>query len=134
MSESSQKFRPVVRSLRPVREVLVIEPVQQHHGRQSILLPPGTQCSIGSSKACTLTVRAQGILPQHCLIVSGPNSTILKQFGEQTWLNDRPVKEPLELMEDDRLAVGPAEFRLRMAAAEEIENSLPMGDEGDSSP
>ena len=132
MSESSPNYRPAVRSFRPVRDVLVIEPVQQHHGRDAILLPPGSQCSIGSSKACTLTVRAQGILPQHCLIVSGPNSTILKEFDEQTWLNDRPVREPLELMENDRLAVGPAEFRIRMANAEEIENSLPLDDEGDS--
>ncbi|MFP6765424.1 MAG: FHA domain-containing protein, partial [Planctomycetaceae bacterium] len=131
MSESSRNYCPPVRSL---REVLVIEPVQQHHGQDSILLAPGTHCLIGSSRACTLTIQAQGILPQHCRIVSGPNSTILKEFEGQTWLNDRPVSEPLELMENDRLAIGPAEFRLRMARAEEIEDSIPMRDSRFSSP
>jgi hypothetical protein len=128
MAATFQNTRSLIRSVRAVREILVVEPVQQHHGRHAILLPPGTQCSIGSSRACTLTVSAQAILPQHCLIVSGPNSTILKEFGESTWLNDRPVREPIELMDNDRLAVGPAEFRIRAAHPEEIESAMPLED------
>ena len=121
MSEQFETHGNTVRSIRPVRQVLVIEPVQQHHGLEAILLLPGTQCTIGSSRACTLTIRAQAILPQHCLIVSGANSTLLKEWGDSTWLNDRPVRESIELMENDRLAVGPIEFRIRQAHAEEIE-------------
>lgn len=121
MSEQFENHGNAVRSIRPVRQVLVIEPVQQHHGLQAILLLPGTQCTIGSSRACTLTVRAQAILPQHCLIVSGANSTLLKEWGDSTWLNDRPIRESIELMENDRLAIGPTEFRIRQANAEEVD-------------
>ena len=132
MSEQFEIHGNTVRSIRPVRQVLVIEPVQQHHGLQAILLLPGTQCTIGSSRACTLTIRAQAILPQHCLIVSGANSTLLKEWGDSTWLNDRPVRESMELMENDRLAVGPIEFRIRQAHAEEIEAAFSNNSDGDS--
>lgn len=40
MADSMQNSRSIIRSVRPVREILVIEPVQQHHGRHAILLPP----------------------------------------------------------------------------------------------
>ncbi len=124
MADQFANSGSLVRSVRPVRDVLIIEPMQQHLGLSSILLLPGTQCTIGSSRACTLTVRTQGILPQHCLIVSGPNSTTLKEFGDSTWLNDRPVREIIELTERDRLAIGPAEFRLRLASPEEIDQAI----------
>jgi len=84
MAEQFQTPQDVVRSIRPVREVLVIEPVQQHLGLQAILLLPGTQCTIGSSRACTLAIRAQSVDPQHVLIASGPQSTILKEYGAST--------------------------------------------------
>jgi hypothetical protein len=130
MSEQFETHGNTVRSIRPVRQVLVIEPVQQHHGLEAILLLPGTQCTIGSSRACTLTVRAQAILPQHCLIVSGANSTLLKEWGDSTWLNDRPIRESMELMENDRLAIGPTEFRIRQAHAAEVDAAfLGHGDE-----
>lgn len=126
MTQPSVPQLPVPKSIPPVRQILVVEPVQQHLGLHAVLLPPGTQCTIGSSRACTLTVRAQGILPQHCLIVSEANRTVLKEFGEHTWLNDRPLKSPTELMENDRIAIGPAEFRVRPARIEELESALPM--------
>ena len=132
MSGQFETHGHTVRSIRPVRQVLVIEPVQQHHGLQAILLLPGTQCTIGSSRACTLTVRAQAILPQHCLIVSGANSTLLKEWGDSTWLNDRPVRESMELMENDRLAIGPTEFRIRQAHAEEIDAAFSGNEGGDA--
>ena len=128
MTQSLSPQLPVVKSIPPLRAILVIEPMQQHLGLQAVLLPVGTQCSIGSSRACTLTVRAQGIFPQHCLIVSGPNSTILKEFSESTWLNDRPIRSPIELIENDRLAIGPTEFRVRLARPEEIESAVPLVD------
>ena len=128
MANSASRSRSIIRSVRPMREILVVEPVQQHHGRHAILLPPGTQCSIGASRACTLTVSAQAILPQHCLIVASPNSTILQEFGESTWLNEHPVREPIEIMDGDRLAVGPAEFRIRAAHPEQIETAIPLHD------
>ncbi|MFT5092989.1 MAG: chromosome segregation ATPase, partial [Porticoccaceae bacterium] len=132
MSEQIETHGNTVRSIRPVRQVLVIEPVQQHHGLHAILLLPGTQCTIGSSRACTLTVRAQAILPQHCLIVSGANSTLLKEWGDSTWLNDRPVRESMELMENDRLAIGPTEFRIRQANAEEVDAAFSNNGDDDS--
>jgi hypothetical protein len=132
MSEQIETHGNTVRSIRPVRQVLVIEPVQQHHGLQAILLLPGTQCTIGSSRACTLTVRAQAILPQHCLIMSGANSTLLKEWGDSTWLNDRPVRESMELMENDCLAIGPTEFRIRQAHAEEIDAAFSNNGDDDS--
>lgn len=132
MTEQFETHGNSVRSIRPVRQVLVIEPVQQHHGLQAILLLPGTQCTIGSSRASTLTVRAQAILPQHCLIVSGANSTLLKEWGDSTWLNDRPVRESMELMENDRLAIGPTEFRIRQAQAEEIDAAFSNSGDDDS--
>lgn len=132
MTQPSVPQLPVPKSIPPVRQILVVEPVQQHLGLHAVLLPPGSQCTIGSSKACTLTVRAQGVLPQHVLIVSEANRTVLKEFGEHTWLNDRPLKAAIELMENDRIAIGPAEFRVRPARIEELESALPIDQLGTS--
>ncbi len=121
---SSSPLLPAVKSLPPARRVLVIEPVQQHLGLHAVSLPPGNQCSIGSARSCTLQVRASGIQAQHCLIVSGPNNTVLREWSDATWLNDRPVRQPVELIENDRLAVGPFEFRMRPARPEEVEAAL----------
>ena len=132
MSEQFENHGNAVQSIRPVRQVLVIEPIQQHHGLQAILLLPGTQCTIGSSRVCTLTVRAQANLPRHCLIVSGANSTLLKEWGDSTWLNDRPIRESIELMENDRLAIGPTEFRIRQTNAEAVNAAFSNDGNNDS--
>ena len=46
MADQFANSGSLVRSVRPVRDVLIIEPMQQHLGLSSILLLPGTQCTI----------------------------------------------------------------------------------------
>lgn len=79
---------------------------------------------IGSGPEATLRLANEGIKPQHCLLIVGPTSAIVKSWDSRTWINDGPVKEAT-LRPNDRLTIGPWTFRFRAATADELLQFVP---------
>ena len=71
----------------------------------------GVKCSIGSDSQCTLRLRAAGVSPFHCLIVRGPERTIVRRWSEDTRLNGEPFTAAM-LHVGDHLTVGSVEFEV----------------------
>ncbi len=69
------------------------------------------KCTIGAANDCTLRLRADGVAPLHCLILRGPNGTVIRRWAEDTRLNDRNFSDaPLAI--GDRLGIGPVELEV----------------------
>src|SRR3954452_12340406 len=64
---------------------------------------------VGSSRHCTLRLRAGGIAPWHCLILRGSDHTVVRRFNADTRLNDAAFTDA-PLHAGDRLAIGPIEL------------------------
>lgn len=73
------------------------------------------KCTIGSGPRCTLRLRARGVRPLHCLIVSGNRATMIRRWAPDTLLNGRTFTDA-ELVPGDRLSVGPIEFSVVQTA------------------
>jgi hypothetical protein len=59
--------------------------------------------------------------PVHCVLdVTEKQVRLAEWKPEATWLNERLVLEPCVLVAGDRIAVGPFDFRLRPATADEL--------------
>jgi hypothetical protein len=71
----------------------------------------GVKCSIGSDSQCTLRLRAAGVSPFHCLIVRGPERTIVRRWSDDTRLNGEPFTAAM-LHVGDHLTVGSVEFEV----------------------
>jgi hypothetical protein len=71
----------------------------------------GVKCSIGSDSQCTLRLRAAGVAPMHCLVIRGPERTIVRRWADETRLNGQPFTTAL-LGIGDRLAIGSVEFEV----------------------
>ncbi len=69
------------------------------------------KCTIGSSSNCTLRLNARGVHPLHCLIVRGPNATVIRSSAIDTRLNGRSFTDA-NLNFGDRLMIGPIEFEV----------------------
>ena len=109
-------------SLRLPRDLLVLQPLQGHLDVEPVLLAPGLQCVIGSAEGCTLRLTKSTLVrPQHCTIeITGRQPVLTHWVPETTWLNDRLVREPSELVPGDRIAIGPFDFQVRSASADEL--------------
>lgn len=96
--------------------------MQGHLDLEPVLLVPGLRCSIGSAEGCAVRLtKSELVQPEHCVIeVSGRQTKLTAWISETTWLNDRLVTEPRELIPGDRVSLGPFDFRLRLASAEEL--------------
>ena len=105
----------------------VVEPVQKHLGLQSVLVIPQSECTIGSGKDCQMRLNTPGVLERHCVIVSTGSALILREWEGIVWLNGRVVKESTNLLPTDLIAIGPAEFRLRLANNSDLESFAPGG-------
>jgi len=70
-----------------------------------------TKCSIGSSPQCTLRLRCPRFRPVHCLILRGPNATVVRSWAPETLLNGRRFSDAM-LSPGDRLGVGPLELEV----------------------
>ena len=103
---------------------LVLEPAEWLTGLDTILLTPG-RYTIGSDSDSTIVLNSGGVRPRHCLIVVGPKRTVLKAWDTFTWLNEAPVDESV-LKPGDRLAIGPVEFIVRRATADDLIGSLAL--------
>jgi len=96
--------------------------MQGHLDLEPLLLVPGLRCVIGSAEGCTVHLTNSDLVqPEHCVIEVTARQTLLTAWAsETTWLNDRLVIEPRELIPGDRVSLGPFDFRLRPASAEEL--------------
>ena len=108
--------------LRVSRDVLVLQPMHGHLDLEPMLLQPGLRCSIGSAEHCVMRLPTSTIVhAEHCVIEVVGRKTLLTQWADEaTWLNDRVVTEPRELVPGDRVAVGPFDFRVRSASPDEL--------------
>ena len=69
------------------------------------------KCIIGSGPQCTLRLHNPRFQPVHCLILRGPNATVVRCWGRETLLNGRPFGDA-PLATGDRLRVGPIELEV----------------------
>ena len=109
-------------SLRLPKDLLVLQPMQGHLDLEPVLLVPGLRCAIGSAEGCAVRLTKSDLVqPEHCVIEIVRRKTMLTEWAaETTWLNDRLVIEPRELIPGDRVSLGPFDFRVRLASAEEL--------------
>ena len=114
LAESKQLLLP--------RDVLVLQPMHGHLDLDPMLLTSGTRCTIGTAEHCTARLtHATLVEDEHCVIeVIGRKTMLTSWTHEATWLNDRLVTEPRELISGDRVAIGPFDFRLRFASTNEL--------------
>ncbi len=68
----------------------------------------GQDILIGRAPECTISIDSLAIEPQHAYIFGHNGNFILEPIGEHTpvLLNDDPVSGPVELCENDRIAIG----------------------------
>ena len=69
------------------------------------------KCTIGSGPRCTLRLRARGVAPLHCLILRGPDRTVIRCWSPGTRLNGQLFTDA-ELTPGDHLGVGPIELEV----------------------
>jgi hypothetical protein len=63
------------------------------------------KCTIGSAEQCTLRLRSRSVGRVHCLIVRGPNGTLVRRWSSDTRLNGSLFTDAL-LTPGDRLSIG----------------------------
>src|SRR5580704_17618338 len=93
---------------------LSLQPVRSGGGVESLWFGPGRHV-IGSSTDCSHNLRTAGVQPRHCEIRLEAGHATLRALDFRTWLNNGPVRQA-ELRSDDRLIVGPLEFRVHVDA------------------
>ncbi len=110
------------KQLRISRDILVLQPMHGHLGLDPMLLVAGVRCTIGTAEHCTARLTHAALVEEeHCVIeVIGRKTMLTRWAHEATWLNDRLVSEPRELIDGDRVAIGPFDFRLRFASNAEL--------------
>ena len=69
------------------------------------------KCTIGSGPRCTLRLRARGVRPLHCLILRGPEATVIRRYSADTRVNGRAFTDA-PLTAGDRLSIGPIELEV----------------------
>lgn len=104
------------------KDILVLQTMQGHLELEPVLLLPGLRCVIGSAEQCAVRLTQSSIVQaEHCVVeVIGRRTILTNWTPEATWLNDRLVTESHELFPSDRIAIGPFDFRLRTASADEM--------------
>lgn len=110
------------KQLRLPQDTLVLQPMHGHLDLAPMLLLAGVRCTIGTADHCTARLgHAALVEEEHCVIEVIGRKTMLTHWAhEATWLNDRLVTEPRELIAGDRVAIGPFDFRLRFASNAEL--------------
>ncbi len=101
---------------------MVLQPMQGHLDLEPVLLAPGLRCVIGSAEKCAVRLENSALVqPKHCTVeVVGRQTMLTDWMPEVTWLNDRLITESCELVSGDRISVGPFDFRVRTASADEL--------------
>ena len=69
------------------------------------------KCTIGSAGYCTLRIHGVEIEPVQCVVLHGPQKSIIRRWAGSTLLNDRSFDDA-PLKAGDRLAFGSVEFQV----------------------
>jgi predicted component of type VI protein secretion system len=86
-------------------------------GRHSgTVIPIRRRFLIGGDGVCNLRSRSRKISSWHCALVCRDEKLLVRDLNSDTgtFVNDRPVKEQVELHDDDRLRVGSLRFIVRL--------------------
>src|SRR5437764_1384362 len=77
-----------------------------------------SQFVIGRDPQCHLRPASPHISKRHCAQLQREEHVYLRDFGSTngSFVNDEPVKGEVELHNDDRLKIGPLEFKVRIEA------------------
>jgi len=75
-----------------------------------------SQFVIGRDPQCHLRPASPMISKRHCALVQRENKVFIQDFGSTngTSVNDQPVKDEIELHNNDRLKIGPLHFEVRI--------------------
>jgi pSer/pThr/pTyr-binding forkhead associated (FHA) protein len=85
------------------------------------------QFLIGRDPQCNLRPASALISKRHCALLVKGDKIFLRDFGSTngTFVNEKPVKDEVELKNDDVLKVGPLSFSVRMEATPAINRPTP---------
>jgi predicted component of type VI protein secretion system len=74
----------------------------------------GAQFLIGREEGCQLRPASPAISKKHCAVLVRDGRVFVEDYGSTngTFLNDEPVVGEVEVAPDDRLRVGPLDFRI----------------------
>ncbi|MCX7428357.1 MAG: hypothetical protein NTW96_22345 [Planctomycetia bacterium] len=87
------------------------------HGRDGqIVRLQSHKCTVGSGQSCTLRLATRGVQPLHCLILRGPNATIVRRWSPDTRLNGHAFSDA-PLSAGDCLSIGPIELEVLQTTA-----------------
>ena len=103
-------YRPSLTDSKAVAGDLVFRIRNASRKGQTLRLT-SAKCTIGSGSHCTLRLRAPGLAAVHCLVVRGPNATVVRRWAADTRLNDRPFNDAV-LSPGDRLSIGPIDLEV----------------------
>ncbi len=81
-------------------------------GKQTTVRITQAKCSLGSSPNCTIRLRDEQVQPLHCIILRGPDRTVVHNLAENTRLNGQKFRDA-EFNADDCLQIG--RFRVQLA-------------------
>jgi pSer/pThr/pTyr-binding forkhead associated (FHA) protein len=95
-----------------------------------------TQFLIGRDPECQLRPTSPLISKRHCALLIKGDKVFVRDFESTngTLVNDHPVKSECELRDQDRLKVGPLEFRLVMEEAAVASRPTPIPGSGAAEP
>ncbi|HEY7327050.1 MAG TPA: FHA domain-containing protein [Gemmataceae bacterium] len=90
----------------------------------SINLP---QFVIGRDPACQLRPASLQISKRHCALLRREDKVFVRDFGSTngTFVNDRQIEGEIELLDGDRLRVGPLTFAVRVEMAS-FDQTVPL--------
>jgi len=99
-----------------VQAASVGELIVQKGGRKGMRKPLNVPLTfIGRDKACDICLNVDGIAPQHCVLVHGPNGLIIRDLDSNkgTLVNGHPIASS-RINDGDTLTVGPYEFLIKL--------------------
>src|SRR5262245_42064936 len=97
---------------------LVLDPVSSQSGIAPVVLL-GRKLTIGSDPGSAIRLSVAGVEPRHASIERKRTGLLIKAHSRDVTLNHIPVDQAA-LHEGDRLAIGPVEFAIRRANADEL--------------
>jgi pSer/pThr/pTyr-binding forkhead associated (FHA) protein len=85
------------------------------------------QFVIGRDPQCNLRPASALISKRHCALISRGEKAFIRDFDSTngTSLNDQPVKDEIELQNNDRLKVGPLLFEVQLEAKPSVNRPTP---------
>src|SRR5262245_5512012 len=102
---------------------LVLDPVSSQSGIAPVVLL-GKKLPIGSDPGSAIRLTVAGVEPRHATIERKRTGVVIRAHSRDVTLNHIPVDQAA-LHEGDRLAIGPVEFAIRRANADELARAIP---------